>query len=170
MPSGPCGLAVDGSHVWWGHLGGGLGTQVGRASLDGKVIEPNFINGASQPCGVAVDGLPNPPPNQFSIGKVKHHKDNGTATLPVNVPAPGRLTLRGKGLKHRRPARAAAPHLARTVHAAGRVKLLVRAKGKAARRLRRHGTVKVTAKITFTPTGGNANTQRKRLQLIRRHR
>ena len=65
VPSGPCGLAVDASHVWWGHLGGGLGTQVGRASLDGNVIEPNFINGASQPCGVAVDGLPNPPPNQF---------------------------------------------------------------------------------------------------------
>jgi hypothetical protein len=168
VPSGPCGLAVDGSHVWWAHLGGGLGTEIGRSSLDGSVIEPNFIDGSSQPCGVAVDGLPFPPANQFSFGKVKHNQKNGTVMLPVNVPGPGTLTLTGKGLKHRRPARAAAPRSARTVKAAGRVKLLVRAKGKAAKRLRRHGKVKVTAKVTFTPTGGSARTKTKKLKLIRR--
>ncbi len=48
-----CGLAVDGSHIYWGDTSNG---SIDRATLDGT--EPNlpFIGGLTAPCGVAVDG------------------------------------------------------------------------------------------------------------------
>lgn len=50
--SAPCGLTVDGAHVYWANPG----TQsIGRANLDGSGANPNFITG-TRGCGVAVDG------------------------------------------------------------------------------------------------------------------
>jgi hypothetical protein len=62
-------VAVDGSHLYWGirelGLTAGVG-EVGRANLDGTSPNPNFITGATHPCGVAVDAgvpvTPSPPP------------------------------------------------------------------------------------------------------------
>lgn len=52
-PRGACGVAVNGSHIYWTEDGY---EQIGRANIDGS--EPNwaFITGVSRPCGVAVDG------------------------------------------------------------------------------------------------------------------
>ncbi len=50
---------------------------------------------------------------------------------------------------------------------AGTTKLKVRARGRAARKLRRTGKVSVSAKVTYTPTGGKPNTERKRIRLRR---
>ncbi len=47
-----CGVAVDGSHIYWADSGG---NRIGRANLDGSDSDFNFISGADQPCGVAVD-------------------------------------------------------------------------------------------------------------------
>jgi hypothetical protein len=105
----------------------------------------------------------------FSFGKLKRNKKKGTATLPVDVPGPGTLVLTGKGLvKQRLGAASRAGALAKTVNAAGRVKLKVKAKGKKRRRLDATGTVTVMAKITYTPTGGVSNTKAKRIKLVKR--
>jgi virginiamycin B lyase len=50
--SGPQGVAVDGSHVYWTNVTG----AIGRANLDGTGANHSFITGASEPEGVAVDG------------------------------------------------------------------------------------------------------------------
>jgi hypothetical protein len=109
------------------------------------------------------------PPNTFSFGKVKRNKRNGTATLAVTVPGPGTLDLSGKGVKSQRAARIARAIGARAVAVAGKVKLTVKPKGKAKKRLDQSGTAKVKVRVTYTPTGGAANTQPKRVKLIKKH-
>jgi virginiamycin B lyase len=46
-----CGLAVDGSHIFWADR---WGNTISRADLEGKDRRLQFITGANQPCGVAV--------------------------------------------------------------------------------------------------------------------
>jgi hypothetical protein len=57
----PCGVTVDGSHIYWANEGSPTsatvtGTTIGRANLDGSSPDENFIKGAFHPCGVAIDG------------------------------------------------------------------------------------------------------------------
>jgi virginiamycin B lyase len=49
--SSPCGMAVDGAHVYWSDSG----IRIGRANLDGTGVDHSFITGENS-CGVAVDG------------------------------------------------------------------------------------------------------------------
>jgi hypothetical protein len=103
---------------------------------------------------------PNPPPagspsNHFKFGKLKLNRRKGTATLTVVVSGPGRLTLKGKGLRRA----AAAPKRA------GIVKLPVRTVGRAKRRLMKTGRVRLKALVTFTPRGGAALTRPKSVTL-----
>ena len=49
----PCGVAVDGGHIYWTSSGG---MSIGRANIDGSGVDRTFISGVSSPCGVAVDG------------------------------------------------------------------------------------------------------------------
>ncbi len=106
------------------------------------------------------------PSNTFSLGKPKLNKKKGTATLAVNVPNPGTLKASGKGVK----AASAGAVISKQVSAAGKVKLVIRAKGKQAKTLKKKGTVKLKAKITYTPTGGEAATQTKKLKLKRKRK
>lgn len=53
--TGPVGVAVDGSFVYWANAFGS-GTTIGRAKLDGSGVNQTFITVANRPCGVAVDG------------------------------------------------------------------------------------------------------------------
>jgi streptogramin lyase len=109
------------------------------------------------------------PSNAFSFGKVKRNKRRGTATLTVEVPGPGTLSLSGKGLV---PGSASAASVrraaAKVVSAASQVQLRVISKGRKKRALNRKGKVKVNAKITYTPTGGSPNTQSRLIKLIKR--
>lgn len=103
------------------------------------------------------------PSNTFRLGKVKRNKNKGTATITVkDIPNPGELALAGRGIK---VARTAGAVIAKTVTAPGDVKLTIRAKGKKKRKLNETGKVKVKPKITFTPTGGDPNTQSRKLKL-----
>jgi hypothetical protein len=102
------------------------------------------------------------PSNSFTFGEVKRNKKKGTATLSVEVPNPGTLVLGGKGVKG---ASAGAAVVSKAVGAPGTVKLLIRAKGKQAKRLKRQGKLGLKAKITYTPTGGAASTQTLKLTL-----
>jgi subtilisin-like proprotein convertase family protein len=105
------------------------------------------------------------PSNVFTLGAVTRNKKKGTARLTVNVPGPGELALSGNGVKTADTAGAVA---AKTVPAAGKVRLLIRAKGKKKRKLNETGKVKVMPSVTFTPTGGDPSTQARKLKLKKR--
>lgn len=52
---GPCGVAVDGKHIYWGNQ---ATDTIGRAKLDGTGVDQSFIagiTGINRPCSVAVD-------------------------------------------------------------------------------------------------------------------
>jgi hypothetical protein len=103
------------------------------------------------------------PSNAFSFGKLKRNRQNGTATLTVDVPGPGKLTLGGKGVVPQRPIASSLGARARAVSGAGPVKLIVKATGKAKKKLRKTGKAKV--KVTFTSTGGSAASKSKTVKL-----
>jgi hypothetical protein len=102
------------------------------------------------------------PPSAFSLGKLQRNRKRGTATLLVTLPAPGTLALAGRGLVPR-PAHAAGP---------GTAKLVLKARGRWKRKLERTGSVKLRARVTFTPTGGDPSTVTRTVKLLalRRHR
>jgi hypothetical protein len=112
---------------------------------------------------VTLTNPPPPPTNTFNFGKPKLNKKNGTAKLPVTVPGAGTLTLSGKGLKPITKAK-----VGRKAVGPGTTKLLVKAVGKAAKKLKINGKLRVAPKITFTPTGGTPKIETKRLKLIRK--
>lgn len=108
------------------------------------------------------------PSNAFTLGKAKRNASRGTATLSVTVPGPGGLQLSGKDVKAQK---AGDPTGAtESVTAAGTVKLVVRAKGKAKRKLDATGAVGIRAKVTYTPTGdypGTPSSHAKKLKLVK---
>jgi hypothetical protein len=104
------------------------------------------------------------PSHHFTIGSVKRNPRRGTATVQVTVPGPGSLALSGKGVRAQQ-ASGRAPLAAKTVAAAGSVKLPVKAKGRKRVRLDQTGRVKLRASITYTPTGGSPETQTRKLKL-----
>jgi hypothetical protein len=97
------------------------------------------------------------PDNAFTLD-TRRDKKKGTATLAINVPNAGELVLSGKDI------RAAS----RSIPAAGETDLLVKAKGRAMRKLIKSGKAKVMPRITYTPTGGDPSTQLSVLVLKRR--
>jgi hypothetical protein len=64
--SNVCGVALDGTHVYWTDEAPTDG--IGRANLDGTGIDQQFITGASSPCGVVVDSAHIYWANQGPIG------------------------------------------------------------------------------------------------------
>ena len=99
------------------------------------------------------------PPNDFSFGKVKKNKRKGTAKLTVNVPGVGELDL-AKTKKVKADDESAED--------AGKENLLIKSKGKAKKKLNKKGKAKVKAEVTFTPDGGEPNTQSKKIKLKKR--
>jgi hypothetical protein len=77
----------------------------------------------------------------------------------VKVPGPGALELakskKVKGDDER-------------AEAEGKVKLAVKSRGKAKRKLNKRGKAKVTAEVTYTPDGGQPNTDSKKLKLVKK--
>lgn len=98
------------------------------------------------------------PSNAFRLAKLKRNKKAGTATLIVDVPGPGRLTLSGKGVK-----RATA-----SARRAGSVKLPVKPSRRTLKRLKARGKAKVKVTVTFSPDGGTPASQHRAIQLIER--
>jgi hypothetical protein len=98
------------------------------------------------------------PSNEFTIEKVRRNKHRGTATLAIDLPGPGDLSLSGKGVK---PA-------TEEVDEAGSARLSVKPRRKTKRRLANRGKAKVTAEVTFKPEGGRSATDSERIKLVRR--
>ena len=156
----PLGVAVapDGRSAYVTNNGGGNVSQYGIGA-DGRLSpkSPATVAAGFGPIGVAV--TPPEPSNEFSFGKVKKNKKRGTAKLTVIVPGPGGLELaktkKVKGDEER-------------TEAQGSVKLAVKSRGKAKRKLNRRGKAKVRAEVTYTPDGGQPNTDSKKVKLVKK--
>jgi len=153
----------------------------GTDGIPGSVIEPLGIAAAPQEqvlvseqregfarierLGSVGPPVPPPPPtgepsNAFSLGRVSLDRRRGTATLSVNLPSPGSLVLRGKGV---RP-------VDRQVAAAGVVRLTILPSAATRRLLSRRGRASVRVVLTFTPSGGSARSQARAVTLRRQVR
>jgi hypothetical protein len=156
----PCGVAVTDTHLYWNAWG-----SIGRANLDGSQASHELITdpvGRAQPgagCGIAVDALGPPPSNDFRFAQAKKNRRKGTAKLAVVVPGPGELDLAKTGKV--KPDE-------ETAEAAGREKLSIKPTRKAKKQLAAKGKAKVKTEVTYTPDGGEPNTQSKRIKLKRR--
>jgi hypothetical protein len=86
------------------------------------------------------------PTNVFTIGAITRDRKHGTATVLIDVPNPGVLTIAGKGLK-KRPAK--------NVAVAGTAQFQIAAVGARRRTLEKKGKVVMVPSIGFTPTSGD---------------
>jgi hypothetical protein len=149
----PADLAVDVGGIFWAaaDTDGPIGA-IGRADLDGANVDQRFITPAARtaPFGVAVN---------FSVGKLKKANDEGTARLTVDVAAPGGIAL--AQTKKVRGAEVRA-------EAAGDVRLPIKPRGRAKEQLADNGKAKVKVEVTYTPDGGQPDTQVAALKLIQR--
>ena len=96
------------------------------------------------------------PSNQFTIGKVKRNRRRGTARLTVLLPGPGEVDLFGNKVRK----------VERGTEAAGELRVPIRLKARAERKL--NPDVKTKVKVSFTPAGGQTNTKAKLITLIKR--
>ena len=103
---------------------------------------------------------PEPPSNEFKLSKPDRDRKRGTAIVVAEVPGPGTLVLRGKGIRVARSAPTSASS----------IELEIEAKGRAARRLRRTGRLQVDAEVRYAPTGGEARTKQLSVKLVRKQR
>ena len=90
----------------------------------------------------------------FGIMKVRRPR-RGTATLIVSIPWSAKLRLRGQGVLP----------TTRQVEFPGRARLPLRPTKAASKKLRRHGTTRVVAKVIYTPWGGESHTRSRQLVL-----
>jgi hypothetical protein len=100
-----------------------------------------------------------PPSNRFTIGKLVRNTKKGTAKLSISVPDAGALTLSGKGVKK----------VSRSAKGAATLSLPIVATGKAKAQLAAKGKAKLKLTLRFSPSGGSAATQVKKVTLIKKH-
>jgi hypothetical protein len=127
---------------------------------------PPLADGSTR-AGAAVTGVETmvqatiQPTNTVRPGAVRRRKRKGTATVTVDVPNAGTLSYGGPGVRVTGPASIAAP---------GQISILVSAKGRKLKRLRKKGNANVQPEIHFTPRLGDPGTTVKKLKLIRKPR
>ncbi len=89
------------------------------------------------------------PSNEFTIATGKRNTQKGTVKLAIGVPGPGALGLSGEGAKA----------ASKTAAGPGTVNLKVKPTARTNKRLEEKGKAKVTVAITFTPPGGDLNSE-----------
>jgi ABC-type phosphate transport system substrate-binding protein len=103
------------------------------------------------------------PSNQFSVPKTAISSKTGNATVSVKLPGAGRLELLGNAKSGKKTIKVGRVVL--TANRAGTFKLTLKP-GKAAKELlRKKGKLKVSLKLTFTPTGGTAKSSTRSVTL-----
>ncbi len=142
-----------------GSTGSGGGATGGGGGGGSSSFGPDATNTSIVPdtTGTASISL-SYPSNAFTLGKLKKNKKKGTGSLDVNVTDSGDVGVAGKGLK------------GAVVNASGPgdVSLPIKATGKAKKKLKKKGKKTFNASITFTPSGGTANTQTDSLKLVKK--
>jgi hypothetical protein len=158
----------------WTHLTADLSPFAGQTvRIRVAAVDTEFYLNAGVDA-VSIASAPIAPPvpsNVFSFGKKKKNAKNGSATLTVNVPGPGTLSLVGvssgkgakasvsaaKAKKPKKPKNVVKPASA-TATAAGAISLAIKPTGAAKKYLKAKGALSAKVAVTFTPTGGSANT------------
>ena len=120
--------------------------------------------GAGTPAGAA------PSSNEFSITGARVSSSNGRATITVDVPGPGILSLVATsppaGASQARAAkRITVARVLRNVTRAGRVKLTIKPSRKAMAILKRKRKLKVGVRVAYTPSGGSPSSRRRTITL-----
>lgn len=100
------------------------------------------------------------PSNKFRFAGLVKNRRNGSAVLFVRVPGPGKVILKGRGVRR----------LARGASRAMRVRLPVKPKVRLKRFLKKHGKGRIRVEVTFKPVGGTPNTLEKPVVLRRKRR
>jgi DNA-binding beta-propeller fold protein YncE len=114
--------------------------------------------GSSTQTSAAVQVAPRPA--RVKITKVKLNRRRGTATIFVRVSSAGSLRLTGRGLVKR----------TRSSGGAGTVRLAVKTRGKARKRLLRRGKARVRAKVVFTSQEGTTASTTKAIVLRKKRK
>jgi hypothetical protein len=104
------------------------------------------------------------PTNSFTPGGVTRNKKKGTASLAFNLPNPGDLSGSGQGAQV-----ASTSAVTSKAVPAGIATLVVKAKGKKKRKLDETGKVTLNVAVTYTPTGGSADTESVKVKLKKKH-
>jgi hypothetical protein len=86
------------------------------------------------------------PSNDFNVTSIVRDREQGTATVSLDVSNPGVVTITGKGLKK---------HATRNVAVAGPVQFGIASAGGKKRQLEKKGKVTLTPTLTFFPSGGD---------------
>lgn len=164
--SNPAGAFLSDATCSNGEIVGGLETDPSGFFLSRVYFDPDGVSpwtaGDAGPAG-QFQLILQPTSNKLKFRKLKRNKKKGTAVLPVSVPGPGKLKLKGGGVKGQ------TAHARASVKAAGTVKLRIKAKGKRKARLLERGKVKLKLRIVFTPGGdpaGDPRTTRRKVKLI----
>lgn len=149
---------------------------------DGTVYGPDQTFTASSPPSSGPSPTPAPPSNVFTFGKPKVGA-RGAVTLPVNAPDAGRFTakatftVRRTVVTHKHGKRVI-KHVTTTFtygtasmtsSGKGTFRLVIGLSPKAARELKLLGSRQVTIAVKFTPNGGTARTESKKV-LVKRNR
>jgi hypothetical protein len=129
-------------------------------TVDTTVPPPPVEGGAPPP----PDGVVPLPSNEFGIGKLNGLK------LTLTVPGPGTVEVRDAADQSSGEAMVAATKTrlkpsSATALAAGEVTVKLKLTKKAKQSLKQRGAVKVNAAITYTPSGGSANTKTAKLKV-----
>lgn len=119
---------------------------------------------ASPPCASPVAEpikvtLVQVPSNKFRFAGLIRNRRNGSAVLFVRVPGPGRVVLKGRGVRR----------LSRGAPRAMRVRLPIKPKVRLRHFLKRHGKGRIRVEVTFKPIGGTPFSREKPI-VLRRHR
>ncbi len=134
--------------------------QGDQATDDQNEIFGRRIEGEPAPPAPPADPPAEPPAvdNTFTIGKLKGTK------LSLTVAGAGRIDVNDANASKKKKL---LKHSSATASGAGTVKVTLKLTKAGKRKLKESGKVKVKAAITFTPTGGTANTQKKGLKIKR---
>jgi hypothetical protein len=138
--------------------GTGVRNEWQPSLADGATRAPNRTNAYE----IAVNADINPI-SAFSLDATTRNEEKGTATIAVSVPNPGQLIGSGRGVRV-----GDGSVNGKKVRAPGRVRLLIKAKGRKKRKLNTTGKVKVRPELTFTPNGGSASARSLKVKLIKR--
>lgn len=140
-------------------------SQRGLASAVTRFAEPEALLPPCEPPAAALPVVVPPPPpvarivSRFGIRRIVRNRRKGIAFAIVKVHSPGRLVLRGRGIRRVVRGTQRAPRLLR---------LPIRPKVRLRRYLRRKGRAKIRFKVTFRPYGGAPFTRERQLALRKR--
>lgn len=99
---------------------------------------------------------PPPPSNRFSLPRKTISSKTGRATISVKLPGPGKVVLLGTAKSGKKQVKVGQVVL--NAGKAGTFALTLKPSGAAMGLLNRKGSLPVSLKVTYTPTGGSANT------------